>query len=134
VDTPPPGFVSCLERLRAHTAWMAVTANSIVDVFGYVRERELASVATVLLDSLLLQAAEQGFGDVIVPAVALAAHARLAVIGATESPSRVASILRALIGVNDGAARPPVTNSHQHRIHHELTVHRRTRGPTDDLA
>ena len=74
--TPRKG---CLELLWANPAQMSVSAGSIVeaiDVFRNVLGSELARLVDVLLDSLLLQAAEEGFGDGVVPAVALATHAR----------------------------------------------------------
>jgi hypothetical protein len=44
----------------------------------------------------------------MVPAVALAAHARFEVIGAAEAPLSIAAELHTLSRVNDGAARPPL--------------------------
>ena len=55
-------------------------------------------------------------------------------IGATEAPPRIASILRALVRVNDRAARPSATNRHQDGIQHQLAMNRWFRGPTDDFA
>jgi hypothetical protein len=54
----------------------------------------------VFLDPFFFQATEEGLDDRIVPAVALAAHAWLKVVGPAESPPCIASELRALVGMN----------------------------------
>ena len=74
---------------------MAVTSGSIVegiDVVGHVRDRELSVLVDLLLDSLFLQAAEEGLGDSVVPAVALPAHTRFETIRTAESAPRVAVV------------------------------------------
>jgi hypothetical protein len=76
---------------------MACSSEVIVDANGYVRERELTGLVSVLLDSPFLQAAEGGFGDGVIPEVDFAAYARLEAIGATEAPPRVAPVVRALV-------------------------------------
>jgi hypothetical protein len=55
-------------------------------------------------------------------------------IGATEASPCIASVLRALIGVDQRAPWPSLSSGHEHGIQHELAAKRRTRGPTDDLA
>jgi len=62
---------------------MAVTPRPIVeglDVIGNVSDRELSVLVNVFLDPLLLQAAEEGFGHRVVPAVAFPAHARFEMV------------------------------------------------------
>ena len=62
---------------------MAVTSGSIVegiDVVGHVRDRELSVLVDLLLDSLFLQAAEKGFNDSVIPAVALPARTQFVTI------------------------------------------------------
>src|SRR4051812_14424012 len=98
------------------------------------RYRQLSILVDLLLDALFLQAAEEGLGHGIGPAVSLAAHTRLQVIRTAESPPRVAAVLRALIRMNHGAARTPSAYGHQHGVEHQLAVNRRTGRPADDLA
>jgi hypothetical protein len=60
-----------------------VAAGSIVegiDVGGDVGDRQVSDLVDLLLDPLFLQAAEEGLGDGVVPAVALPAHSRLEMI------------------------------------------------------
>ena len=116
---------------------MTVAARSIVegiDVVGHVGDRQLSVLVDLFLDPLFLQAAEERLGDGIVPAVAFPAHTRLEAIRAAESPPRVAAVLRALIGVNQRAARSSSPHRHQHGIEHELAVNRRPGGPAHDQA
>ena len=130
METLSPRFVSRFELLGTHAAEMTVAAGSIVeriDVVGHVGQRERSVLVDLFLDAFLLQAAEEGLGDGVVPAVALAAHARLEVIGATEAPPRIAAELRALVGMNQRAARPSATDRHQHGVEHELAVNGRAR-------
>lgn len=59
---------------------MAVTAIPIVkdlDVVKDIRPCQIASLVDAFLDTLLLQAAEEGFGHRVVPAIATSAHAGL---------------------------------------------------------
>ena len=81
---------------------MTVTARSIVEainVISYLGDRQRSILVDLLLDSLLLQAAEEGLGDGIVPAVAFPAHTRLEANRPTESPPGVAAVLGSLIGM-----------------------------------
>ena len=83
MDTPPAGLVSCFELLWAESSEMAVTSGSIVegiDVVSHVRDRKLSVLIDLLLDSLVLQTAEKGLSDSVVPAVALPAHTRFEAI------------------------------------------------------
>ncbi len=73
-----------------------MTARAIVeqgDVVGDVGPRRFAVSIDLFLDPLLLQTAEEGLDDGVVPAVALATHARLQVIGVAEAAPRVAAVL-----------------------------------------
>ena len=87
----------------------------------------------MLLDPLLLQAAEERFGNRIVPAVALSTHAGFEVVRAAEASPRATAELRTLIGVDEGAPWPAVTHRREHGIEDQLAVERGSRGPADDL-
>jgi hypothetical protein len=115
VETPPAGVVSSFELLRTQPSEMAVTSGPIVervDVGSDLRDRQFSVLVDLLLDSLLLQAAEERFGDGVVPAVALSAHAGLEMIRPAEAAPRIAPELGAPIGVNQSAARSPTPHSH----------------------
>jgi hypothetical protein len=76
VETPPAWLMGRFELLRTRAAEMGMPAGSIakgIDVLGHVRDRELAVLVDLLLEALLLEAAEERLGDGVVPAVALAA-------------------------------------------------------------
>ena len=100
VESPPPRLVNGLEFFGAYASEMAVAPRSIIEginVVGHILRCQLAILIDLLLNPLLLQAAEEGLRDRIIPAVALPTHARLEAIGPAEAPPRIASILRALI-------------------------------------
>lgn len=62
----------CFELVRTDAAQMAMAARQIVEplnVLGDVRGRYFPTGVDTLLDPLLLQAAEEGLGDRVVPAV-----------------------------------------------------------------
>jgi hypothetical protein len=103
VETLPARFVGRFELLRTEPSEVAMTSRSIVegiDVVSHFGDRELAVFVDLLLDSLLLEAAEEGLGDGIVPAIALSTHTRFEMIRPAESAPRVTAELSALIGVN----------------------------------
>ena len=127
----------CFKSLRANAADVAVAPGSIVerlDVFGDIFGRSVSIVVDVLLDSLLLQTAEEGLRHRVVPAVPSTAHAGLEMIGLAEPAPRVTSVLRALIRVDQCSARPLSTHSHQGGIEHELAIDGRASRPTDDSS
>jgi hypothetical protein len=98
----PARFVGRFDLLRTEPSEVAVTSRSIVegiDVVSHIGDRELSVLVDLLLDSFLLQAAEEGLGNGIVPAIALPAHTRFEMIRAAEPTPRVAAELGALIGV-----------------------------------
>src|SRR5579862_6778423 len=116
---------------------MTVASRSIVEginVIGHVRDRQCSVLVDLFFDSLLLQAAEERLRDGIVPAVAFSAHTRRKTIRPTESSPRVAAVLRALIGVNQGAARPSSPHRHKHGIEYELPVNGGLGYPSHDQA
>ena len=95
--------MSRLKLVGADFAQGVVTTRLIgegIDLAGYVRDGELPGLEDVLLDPLLVQAAEEGLSDRLVSAAALAAHAWLhtcrrgyCAAGAPASPSfRIATI------------------------------------------
>jgi hypothetical protein len=114
VDTLLPPCKSSLELLWANATEVKVSTGSIVkgvDVIGDVLGCELAGLVDVLLDSLLLlETAEEGFDDRVVPAVPPSAHAWYKAVRPTKSPPVIASVLRPLIRVDDGLLRPPPPN------------------------
>ena len=137
VETLSPRSVCGLELFRTQPAQVAVASRAIVedvDVVGDVRAGQRAVLVDLLLDPFLLEAAEERFRDGIVPAVALAAHARLQAVRATEAAPRIAPELRALLRLNERAAGMAPPDRHHHGIEDELTVQRRRGGPADDQA
>jgi len=98
VETLPARFVGRFELLRTEPPKMAVTSRSIVegiDVVSHLGDRELSVFVDLLLDSLLLEAAEEGLGDGVVPAIALPAHTWFEMIRTTEAAPRGAAELGA---------------------------------------
>ena len=137
VETLSVRLVSRFELLGTQPAEMTVAPRSIVegiDVVGHVGDRQLSVLVDLFLDPLFLQAAEEGLGDGIVPAVVLSAHTRLEAIRATESAPRVAAVLSALVGVNQCAARSAAPHRHQDGIEHELAVNRGAGRPPRSCA
>jgi hypothetical protein len=123
--------VGCFELLRTNSAKVAVTTRRTVerlDVGVDVGVCQRPVFVDLFLDALLCQAAEEGLGNSIIPAVTFAAHAGLEAIRPAESAPSIAAELSALIGMNHGVAR------HQHRIEHEFTPDRRCRRPTHHFA
>jgi hypothetical protein len=113
-----------------------VTPRSIVERFDVVRDigpRDLSVLVDSLLDPFLLQAAEERLCNRIVPAVAPSPHAGLKMIGSAKAPPVVASVLQALVGMNDGATWSPPSHGHHDGIEHELAGERGFRGPPDNL-
>jgi hypothetical protein len=103
VETLPARFMGRFELLRTEPSEVAVTSRSIVEgiyVVSHVGDRELSVFVDLLLDSFLLEAAEEGLGNGVVPAIALSAHTRFEMIRPAESAPRVTAELSALIGVN----------------------------------
>ena len=88
----------------------------------------------MLIDALLLQAAEEGLGSGIVPAVALETHARHQMICATEARPRVTAVLDALVGVDERSARAPLSRGGEDGIKDEFPMDGRRDGPPDDLT
>ena len=75
---------------------MAVPPGLTVEHFDVVIDvgtRQITVFLNALFDALLFEAAEEGLCHRIVPAVALAAHARLEVVLATEALPVVAAVL-----------------------------------------
>ena len=137
METSSARLVSRFELLGTEATEMTVTARSIVegiDVVGQGSDRQLSVLVELFLDALFLQAAEERLGDGIIPAVAFAAHTRLEVIRAAESPPCVAAVLGALIGVNQRAARSSSPHRHEYGIEHELAMNRGPGGPPHDQA
>ena len=74
---------------------MAVPAGTIVehlDVIEYICTGHVKCFIDSSLDAFLLQAAEEGLSDCIVPAVASSAHAGLQVVGLQKAQPAIAAI------------------------------------------
>ena len=103
---------------------MAVSALSIVENFYVVEDVGTCLVSrfvNLLLDSFLLQAAEEGFGHCIVPTVSSSTHARFELMRDTEAIPCIAAVLRSLVGMNDDRlawATPP--HHHQQCVENEF--------------
>src|SRR5262245_13113347 len=104
---------------------MAVTTGGIVervDVVGDVLGRCIAIFVNALFDSFLLETAEKGFRDGVIPTVASAAHARFKPVRFAEPSPGVAAVLRALIGMYQRTVRSSATHRHEDSIEHELAM------------
>lgn len=88
----------------------------------------------VLPNLFLLEAAEEGLGDRVVPAIAPTAHAWLEVVVLAKPSPGIAAVLGALIGMDQGVSRPPSPHCHEHRVQHELPVYCCPSRPADDPA
>ena len=117
---------------------MAVSAPSIVEHLYVIEDIGTClfpRFVDLLLDSLLLQAAEDRLGRCIVPTVSWSAHAWFEVMRNTEAIPGIATILGALVGVNDdwliGAPSP---HCHQQCVENERFGQRRFHRPTNHLA
>jgi hypothetical protein len=85
-----------------------VSALGIVEAINIFPDLDDGRVSTgvdALLDPLLLEAAEEGFRDRIVPAIASPAHAWFETVGLAEAPPRVAAVLSSLIRVDQRLSR-----------------------------
>ena len=129
-DVDFPGFrghvslrlTGSLIGFRADAAQVGVSTHWIVeriDVFGDLGSSNVPVLVDLLLDGLLLQTAEEGLGNGIVPAVAPSAHARDQFVGAAGALPVIASVLRSLIRMDDRLAG--MTTSH---CHHDGTSSR----------
>ena len=117
----------CFELVRTDSAEMAMAARQIVeplDVLGDVRGRYLPTGVDALLDPLLLQAAEEGLSDRVVPAVGTSAHAWLKVVVFAETSPCITSVLRALIRVDKGFARTSAAHGFHHGIQNKFSMNR----------
>ena len=82
---------------------MAVASRLIVERFDVVRNIASGNFSVLvdpLLDALLLQTAEERFGDRIVPTVSPPAHAWFETVRAAEAPPIITPVLRTLVRVN----------------------------------
>ena len=68
-----------------------------IDVFSYLGAGDRAILVDLLLDVLLLEAAEKRLSDGVIPAIASTAHAGDQPIGSTEALPVIAPVLRPLI-------------------------------------
>jgi len=120
----------------ADAAEMTVSACGIVELVDVVCDISgggFPVMVDVLLDPLLLEAAEEGFGDSVVPAIASATHARFQMIRFTEPPPRVTTVLGSLIGMDQCPLRSASANCHQDSIENELPMDCGPSSPAYDL-
>lgn len=85
------------------------------------------------LDTLFLQAPEEGLGHGIIPAVASPAHAGFQVIGSTEAPPGIAAILGALIRMDQSVPGSPASHCLPERLQNKFTMDRWLRSPADNF-
>src|SRR5713101_2709870 len=83
-----------------------------VDVVSDIGCRSFSVFVDALSYSFLLQAAEEGLCNRVIPAVSPPAHARFKMIRAAKALPVIASILRALVRVNESV--PGTTLAHRH--------------------
>ena len=89
-----------LEGCRTDAAQVTVPSGRIVECLYVIRDRgvgDRAILVDLLLDVLLLQAAEEGLSHGVIPAIASTTHAGDQPIGSTEALPVIASVLRPLI-------------------------------------
>lgn len=81
---------------------MDMTPSPIVkdfDVIEDISPGKIPGFVDALADAFLFQAAEERFGDRIIPAVAAPAHAWFKIVGLAEAAPVIASVLAALVRV-----------------------------------
>jgi hypothetical protein len=100
VDTGFSPTVGDFKPVRTDTTKITVPAYGIVEVIDIFRQIEHGAISVsvdALFDTLLLQAAEEGFSNSIIPTVSSPAHARLKMISLVEAPLGITAVLRAPI-------------------------------------
>ena len=99
---------------------MAVSSRPIIkdlDVIEDIGPGELTRFVDALANPFFFQAAEERLRHRIIPAVSPPAHAGLQIIGQAEAPPVVATVLTALIRMNDDRVLWfPAPDSHRKRI------------------
>ena len=96
----PASRGGAFKRLGTDAAKMRMAAGSVVedlDIVKNVGSGEVPGFVDAFSDALLLQAAEEGFRDGVVPAIGTPAHARLQIVGQAKPFEVVAAVLAALI-------------------------------------
>jgi hypothetical protein len=136
VETLASSAVSRFKLLGTDTTEMTVATRRIVepiDVVAHLVQGQRSVLVDLLLDPFLLQAAEERLRDGIVPTIAFSAHARLQVMGPTETPPGIAAELRPLIRMNQRPSRTSTAYRREDRVEDEVAVQGRGRCPADDL-
>lgn len=117
---------------------MGVSAFSIVehlDVIEHIGAGELAGFVDPFFDPLLFQAAEEGFGHGIIPAVAATAHTGFQVVLRTETHPVIATVLRALVGMHQHFFLGPTSPHGRHQgVEYDVPGQGRLHGPAHHLA
>jgi hypothetical protein len=103
-----------------------------VDVIGDVLDRGVSVFVNVFLDPLFLETAEEGFSYRVIPTIASAAHAGLKMVRFAITSPGIVTVLRALVRMDQRAARSSTTDGHQNGIEHQLTMDRCTSRPAND--
>src|SRR4029453_530814 len=103
---------------------MAVASRWIVerfDVVSDVSDRKFPVLVDPFLDALFLQTGEEGLGYRVVIAVSASAHARFKAVRFADAAPIIASVLRALVRVNERLLGTTAANGHHDRIEAELS-------------
>src|SRR5690606_20108974 len=100
----------------------------------YVRGRHISTRVDALLDPFLFQTAEEGLSDRVIPAVGTSAHAWLKAVVFAKTPPCVASVLRALIRVDQSFSRTSVAHGLHHGIQNKFSMNRWPDSPSNNSA
>jgi len=93
-------FGGGLEVIRAGAAGVAMPTPGDckrIDVISHIDRRHLAGIGDTLFDSLLVEAAKEGFGNCVVPTVASSAHAGLGSVFTAEATPIITTVLASLL-------------------------------------
>ena len=115
-----------------------MTSFSIVEDFDVIEDictGKIAGFVDAFPDPFFLQAAEEGFGDGVGPAVAAPAHAGLKVVCPAEPLPIITPILASLVRVHDhGLCGFAPRYRHENGIEDDFLCNDRLHGPSDDTA
>lgn len=105
-----------------------------IDVIGYVRGRHVPTVVDALLDLRIVQTAEEGLGDRVVPAVGGSAPAWLQMITFAKAPPCIIPILGAQVRVDQGLAWPSTAYGFHNGFENKRSMNRRPHSPANKFA
>src|SRR5450631_2089833 len=98
---------------------MTVTTRLIVEQVDVVRNINCGQFSVFvdpLFDVLFFETTEERFGNRVVPAVSTSTHAWLKMVCTTEASPVIASVLGALIRMNNRPLGTALPNGHHHGI------------------